>query len=58
MARSLTIQHEETVSTTPLLNGFLALSFLVLLVSGMSWDDAEATDATVDEAPAELINRP
>jgi hypothetical protein len=51
MARSLTVKHEENVSTTPLLTGFLALAAAIMILSAMSWD-AGATSA---ETPAEVI---
>lgn len=55
MARSLTVKHEENVSTTPLLNGFLAFALLVMVLSAMSWD-AGATDAgAVDPAQAPAV---
>jgi hypothetical protein len=56
MARSLTIKHEETVSTTPLLNGFLAFAMLVMLLSAMSWE-AEATD-TGDVSRTQTVTAP
>jgi hypothetical protein len=57
MARSLTVQHEENVSTTPLLNGFLVFAALVMLLSALSWD-AGAIDAHVIDASKAPAERP
>ncbi len=48
MARSLTIKHEEKVTTSPLLNGFLLLAFGWLLVTAIV---ASTADAGVSSAP-------
>jgi hypothetical protein len=42
MARSLTIQHEETATTSPLFTGFLLLSVAWLLASALTSGDAQA----------------
>ncbi|HMV67108.1 MAG TPA: hypothetical protein PKA64_09670 [Myxococcota bacterium] len=43
MARSLTVQHEENVRTTGLLNGFLLFAAAWMLLNAMTW----AADADV-----------
>lgn len=50
MARSLTIQHEERATTSPLFTGFLLLAISVLALSafaGIPADNAPAPDVTV-----------
>ena len=42
MARSLTIKHEETASTSPLFTGFLLLSMLWLMAGTLLGGDAQA----------------
>lgn len=49
MARSLTIQHEEQVTTSPLLNLFLLLAFGWMVVTAIA---ASTADAGVSEPPA------
>ena len=50
MARSLTIQQEETASTNPLLTGFLVLA-VVLLMMGALFGSFAATSAPADAPP-------
>jgi hypothetical protein len=53
MARSLTIKHEETATTSPLLTGFLVFAMawlLVTAVSGYASDIGDAPDADVPTA--------
>ena len=49
MARSLTVKHEETPSTSPLLTAFLLLAFAWLGVTALTADAAEsgAASATI-----------
>ena len=51
MARSLTIKHEETASTSWIMTGFLALAFGWLAVSAIFAATADATP-THTVAPA------
>ena len=53
MARSLTIQQEETASTTPLLTGFLLLAVSLLLL-GTLFGSFTATSAPAD-APTQTV---
>lgn len=48
MARSLTVQHEEDVSTSPLLWGFLALAALWLVAATFVAASTPADAATPD----------
>lgn len=41
MARSLTIQQEESAATSPLFTGFLVLSVLVLLFGALAGASSE-----------------
>jgi hypothetical protein len=54
MARSLTIKHEETATTSPLFTGFLLLSVGWLLAGALTSGDAQAqSDASViDPGPS------
>lgn len=45
MARSLTIQHEERATTSPLLTGFLLLAAAWLLLAALFGADAYSADA-------------
>ena len=49
MARSLTIKHEEHVTTSPLLNLFLLLAFGWMVVTAIA---ASTADAGVADSPA------
>ena len=42
MARSLTVQHEEKITTSPLLNLFLLLAFGWMLIMAMVASTADA----------------
>lgn len=49
MARSLTVEHEEHVTTSPLLTGFLIFAVFWLAIAGIVAGSAEAdADAPVD----------
>ena len=48
MARSLTVKHEETPSTSPLLNAFLLLAFGWLAVTAIFAATADAVAAPLD----------
>lgn len=50
MARSLTIKHEETATTSPLFTGFLVLSVIWLLASALAGGDAQAE--VIDPGPS------
>lgn len=50
MARSLTIQHEEKVTTSPLLNLFLLLAFGWMLITAVVASTADAGE--VADAPS------
>jgi hypothetical protein len=50
MARSLTITHEETATTSPLFTGFLLLSVAWLLASALTSGDAQAE--VIDPGPS------
>ena len=50
MARSLTVHHEETASTSPLFTGFLLLSVAWLLAGAVFGGDAQAED--IDPGPS------
>jgi hypothetical protein len=50
MARSLTIKHEETATTSPLFTGFLLLSVAWLLASALTSGDAQAE--VIDPGPS------
>jgi len=54
MARSLTIKHEETASTSPLFTGFLLLSVAWLLAGALTSGDANAKSdaAEIDPGPS------
>jgi len=52
MARSLTVQHEETASTSPLFTGFLLLSVAWLLASAFTSGDAQAQGDVIDPGPS------
>lgn len=47
MARSLTVQHEERATTSPLLTGFLLLAAAWLMLAAMFGADAYSSDAPV-----------
>ena len=51
MARSLTVKHEETVTTSPLPNAFLLLAFGWLLVTAIAASTADAGVASAPVAP-------
>ncbi len=52
MARSLTIKHEETASTSPLFTGFLLLCVAWLLASAFASGDAQAQAGAIDPGPS------
>jgi hypothetical protein len=52
MARSLTIKHEETASTSWIMTGFLALAFGWLAVTAIF---ASTADATQTDRAANII---
>lgn len=52
MARSLQIQHEENVSTSPLLTGFLLFAVFWLAVGAVVSMAADAGDRSAVEADA------
>ncbi len=63
MARSLTVQHEEHVGTTPLLTGFLLFAALVVALTafGDAGPDAEvapAVDVSAQLAPSTAAPSP
>jgi hypothetical protein len=51
MARSLTVRHEESPQTNPLLTGFLVVAALVLLASAIGGMFGESAEANVDAPP-------
>lgn len=58
MARSLTVTHEEDVSTSMLLNGFLLFALACMMISALSWSveaGAEATGAASTDGPVEAL---
>ena len=54
MARSLTVRHEETPSTNPLLTWFLVLAAAVLLLSALASVPTDGSAAT--EGPPPVID--
>jgi hypothetical protein len=50
MARSLTIKHEEQVTTSPLLTVFLLLAFGWLVVTAIAASTADAGTAPAPDA--------
>lgn len=56
MARSLTIKHEESASTSPLLTGFLLIAVGWLLAAMLFGGQAEAFPQVDANAPAPLIS--
>lgn len=56
MARSLTVAHEETPTTNPLLTGFLVIAALVLVASAFE-AMSQAPVAAEAPPPAVVIDR-
>lgn len=50
MARSLTVKHEETPGTNPLLTGFLVIAALVLLANALQAAPTANTPPTPPQA--------
>jgi len=55
MARSLTVRHEESPQTNPLLTGFLVIAALVLLASAIEAMFGEGAAANT-EAPPPVVD--
>ncbi|MBW1877802.1 MAG: hypothetical protein JRI25_14215 [Deltaproteobacteria bacterium] len=51
MARTLTVRHEESPQTNPLLTGFLVIAALVLLASAIGGMSGEGAVANADAPP-------
>jgi hypothetical protein len=59
MARSLTVQHEENVQTTGLLNGFLLFAAGWMLLNALTWAaDADPADLSGELATPATMGVP
>lgn len=54
MARSLTVQHEETASTNPLLTAFLVIAALVLVLGAFASEAADAGTVGVENPAVQI----
>lgn len=55
MARSLTIKHEETATTSPLMTGFLAFAMVWLLVTAVAGYASDIGEAPQSDVPSVII---